>query len=95
MKNMSVGSFFKPIGAAIAKFHLTIFIVLVTAGLAFAVITLNGILSDAALGDGYISPDTTGTIDQASLDRMKELHTSDEGATPLVLPEGRVNPFAE
>lgn len=95
MKHMSVSSLFKPIGTLLAKFHLTVFIVLISAGLALAVIVLNDILTTASLGDGYTSPDTTGTIDQASLDRIKELHTSDEGATPLVLPEGRINPFAE
>lgn len=95
MKSLSVGSLFKPIGQIIGKFHMTLFIVFIVAGLGVAVLFLASILNDAAGGDGYTSPINAGSIDQATLERIQELHTSQEGASTLRFPDGRVNPFAE
>lgn len=75
---------------------MTFFIVFIVAGLSSAVLFLNTILNDAAASsDSYTSPIRPGQIDQATLERIKELHTSSDGANSLQLPEGRVNPFGE
>lgn len=96
MKNLTIGSLFKPFVLLFQKFHLTLFIVFIAACLAGSVILLNEILTNLSTADaGYTSPIGAGTIDQATLDRIKELHTSDEGAPASVLPEGRINPFGE
>jgi len=95
MKNVSLGSLFKPLGKAFARFHLTIFIVFITAGLGVAVVVLNTILTESSTADGYTSPIDAGSIDQSTLDRIRELHGSDEDVPALTIPEGRVNPFGE
>lgn len=95
MKNLSLSSLFKPIGNVIGRFHMTLFIVFIVAGLGAAVLFLTNILNDSSTGDGYTSPINAGSIDQATLERIQELHTSQEGASTLRLPEGRVNPFSE
>lgn len=95
MKNISVSSLFKPIGHFIGRIHMTLFIIFIVGCLAFAVTILNNLLTSTAEADGYTSPIDAGSIDQATLDRIKELHTSDETPPALALPEGRTNPFAE
>jgi hypothetical protein len=95
MKNISIGSLLKPIGHFFARFHLTLFILVVASGLGCAVLLLNGILTDTSAAEGYVSPIGTGSIDQATLDAIKALHTSDETVTDKTLPEGRINPVAE
>jgi hypothetical protein len=95
MKNITVGSLFKPLINLLGRFHMTIFIVFITAGLSVAVLFLNSILTDTSAGEGYTSPIGAGSIDQTTLERIKELHTSDETIPTTVLPEGRINPFGE
>lgn len=96
MKNLTLRSVLKPFGLLFQKFHFTLFIVLVIAGLGSAVVLLNTMLSgQSELGDGYKSSIEAGTIDQATLDRIKELHTSNETVPAGDLPSGRINPFGE
>lgn len=96
MKNISISKLFRPIGKFILRFHMTFFIVFIVACLLAAVLFLNAILEDAAASSaGYNSPIRPGEIDQTTLDRIKELHTSREGAKNLQLPSGRINPFGE
>lgn len=95
MKNISIGSLFSSIGRLIGRFQITLFTVLVVAGLSAAVLLLSGILDSTSDAGDYVSPVGAGSIDQATLDRIKELHTSDQGAPALQLPDGRVNPFGE
>ncbi len=95
MKNITVSSLFKPIGRLFVRFHMTIFIIFIVAALTAAVMFLNSILGDTSDTQGYTSPISAGNIDQATLNRIKQLHTSDEPAPTLVLPSGRINPFAE
>lgn len=94
MKSMSVTSLFKPIGRALGRYHLTLFIVLVVAGLAAAVMLLNILLTEPP-NDGYTSSIGGGSIDEDTLARIKSLHTSSEGAPQFAPPTGRINPFAE
>lgn len=77
------------------RFHLTIFFVLMTAAVAGAVLLINTIISDTDSSDGYVSPISAGSIDQATLERVQSLHTSTENTPQLQLPAGRVNPFSE
>jgi len=95
MKNMTVGSLFKPLIRMFTRFHLTIFIVFIVAGLSYAVLLLNDMFIDTSDTNGYTPPNDTGSIDQATLDRIKQLHTSDEAVSPLTQSGGRTNPFGE
>ena len=77
------------------RFHTTIFILIVLSGLVYATLLLAGLLNDASLGGDYESPITAGSIDQATLDRINALHTSDGTLPPEQQPSGRSNPFVE
>jgi len=99
MKNANIHldlkKLFKPVGSLFRRFHLTLFIVFITAGLSYAVYTFTNLLNESSIDSSYVSPHDAGTIDQATLDRIKALHTSDEPIPASTLPAGRVNPFSE
>lgn len=86
---------FKPIVRLFKRYHLTMFIVFVAAGLVFAVYTFTELLNETSTDASYTSPIGTGSIDQATLERIKELHTSDEPTPAHTPPAGRINPFSE
>lgn len=88
-------SIFKPIAFILGRYQVTLFFLFVMAGLIAAVLLLNSIITDSALGGDYTSPIRAGSIDQATLDRIQSLHTSSETAAPESRPSGRINPFAE
>jgi len=96
MKNITLGSLLKPLRNLFQRFHFTIFIILVVVGLAAAVLVINDMLNSlSTVDEGYKSSIEAGTIDQATLDRIKELHTSDEPVPVHQQPAGRTNPFGE
>lgn len=95
MKNASINFNFKPVTRALRRYHLTIFIVFVASGLGFAVYTFTNLLNESSTDTTYTSPIGAGSIDQATLERIKILHTSDEPTPAIVTPPGRINPFAE
>jgi hypothetical protein len=84
----------KPIGALLRRFHMIIFFVVIIGVVAASVILINSALTDVET-DGYVSPISAGSIDQAGLDKIKSLHTSAEPVTDPVLPAGRISPFGE
>ena len=85
----------KRIAKALQRAHMTIFIVFLAAGLAYAVMMFTTILDESSTDTTYTSPIGAGTIDQATLDRIKALHTSDEAVPEAANPAGRINPFSE
>lgn len=84
----------KPFLAFLKRYHLVIFVVVIVLLLSVAVLLLNGIVGIAS---GIDSPTQNGNsnFDQATIDRIKELKTSDQPSEPLDLSEGRINPFSE
>jgi hypothetical protein len=94
-KSSDVSTIFKPIGRFFQRFHLTIFIVIVASGLAYAVLSLYGVLSDAS--DTLTTPATTSStsFDQTTIDRLDKMYSSDNAPAPAKLPDGRTNPFGE
>lgn len=95
MKNSNISISFKPLTQIFKRYHLTLFIVFLTGGLVYAVLTFTNLLNESSKDTGYTSPITAGSIDQATLERIKALHTSDEPTPALVVPAGRINPFTE
>ena len=69
--------------------------VFVVAGLGYAVYSFTNLLGETSTDTTYTSPISAGTIDQATLARIKALHTSDEPTPAIVTPPGRIDPFAE
>ena len=95
MKNISLVSLFRPIIHLFKHYHITIFIVFVVSGLGYAVFTFSNLLEASSTDSNYTSPIDAGSIDQATLQRIKALHTSDEATPAIVTPPGRINPFSE
>jgi len=95
MKKAKIPLSLKPITNLFKRYHLTIFIVFVAAGLGYAVFTFTNLLGESSIDPSYTSPIGVGSIDQATIERIKTLHTSDEVTPPLSAPSGRINPFSE
>jgi hypothetical protein len=85
----------KPIKKISKRFHLTVFFVFIVACLAGAVLVINYTLKESTTDPDYVSPISTGSIDQVTLDRINALHTSAEGNPEAALPAGRTNPVSE
>ena len=84
----------RPLGIFFRRFHLLIFFVFIVGCLSASVLLLNKTLTDTSSKE-YTSTISSGTIDQATLERIQSLHTSNEPTPAPVLAEGRTNPFAE
>jgi hypothetical protein len=95
MKNINISQLFIPLKQLVQRFHTTLFIVAITAGLAFAVIILNNLILAASDPNSAVATTTSTSFDQITIDKIKQLHTSDQGAGTVTLPTGRINPFAE
>lgn len=95
MKKSSHISLLSPIAFIISRYQITLFFLFVMAGLIASVILLNTIITDTTASEDYTSPISAGTIDQATLDRLQALHTSQNASTPDSRPSGRINPFTE
>lgn len=94
-KNITTNNVFKSIGIAIERFHMTLFIIIIVGGLVAAVMVLNGILQQSSDTNGYTSNLGINGFDQTTINRLNQLHTSDEAPTAITLPSGRINPFSE
>lgn len=91
---MDVTMLFARIGHAFRRFHATLFIIAVVAGLAYAVISLSNLVTNASEGVGGTTTSEAINFDTATMERLKTLHPSDKApSTPL--PSGRINPFNE
>jgi hypothetical protein len=86
---------FKPIRKISKRFHLTLFFVFIVACLTGAVLLINYTLKETANDPEYVSPISTSTVDQATLNRIETYHASSETSSAPVLPAGRVNPVGE
>ncbi|MDB5167167.1 MAG: hypothetical protein JWN26_312 [Candidatus Saccharibacteria bacterium] len=95
MKNKDISTLIGPIVKGFRKYNLTIFIVVLTTGLAVAVLMLNATLQQSSDTTGYTAATNPTNFDQATIDRVKQLHTSSDTLAPVVLPSNRINPFAE
>lgn len=95
MKNISIKSLVGPIIEVFRKYHVTIFIVVVVGGLAGAVIVLNNILQSSTDISGYTATLTVTSFDEVTIDRIKELHTSDDTTSVVIPSTGRISPFSE
>lgn len=94
MKNKNISTIFGPIVRSFQRYSLTIFIVVLTGSLTAAVLILNTIVQQSADTSGYTSTTSVTSFDQATIDRIKQLHSSST-QTKITLPPGRINPFAE
>lgn len=94
-KKTSSNIVLKPFVVLFKRFHLMIFFIFIIGCLSFAVILINDILTGNSTNDGSSSSVPSGTIDQATLNRIQSLHPSSTPVPTPTLPAGRVNPFNE
>jgi hypothetical protein len=80
--------------AFLKQFHLLLFFVFIVGCLSAAIILINKTLTESP-DEAYTSPISAGAIDNTTLERIQTLQPSSQPGQPPVLPEGRVNPFAE
>lgn len=76
------------------RYHIILFVVIVVGGLAVIVFYLNTILIQSGQSDGYTSSSNNATFDQATIDRIEQLRTTNENQSQLDF-SGRSNPFIE
>lgn len=91
----SLKRLFSPIGAFIYRFHLIIFTVAVLGGLAVLVLILNNIITHSSNPDSSTTSHVSTTFDEKTANQINQLKTAQDNVTPLVIPPGRSNPFAE
>ena len=78
------------------RFHVMIFVVVVLGGTITMILLLNGIIVRSSDSDGYVAPNASNaTFDQATIKKIEDLKTSDQGSGDLDLSNGRTNPFVE
>lgn len=85
----------------IKKSNLVIFIVLVSAGLIFAVTTLTDIFIPPEATSNNQTTNTTRpsvsssvTFDQVTIDKLNILKSASDNSGDQTLPAGRINPFS-
>ncbi len=95
-KDINPSSLFNPIVNAFKKYSLTIFIVILVMGLGAAILMLSSALQKASDTSGY-TPTTTASssFDQTTINRIKQLNSSDTAPSDYTPPTGRINPFSE
>lgn len=75
------------------RFHLTLFIIFITATLSGTVLLINYVILNPSSGD-EITPNTSQNLN-GSLTNMRSLHTSDEFKIQPLQHTGRESPFTE
>lgn len=85
---------FKRLARLLLRYHLLIFFIIMITGATLVVILINRTLTETA-NQQFTPTINADTIDQATLERIQSLHTSNEPGVPPVIPSGRINPFSE
>lgn len=84
----------KPLLTFLTRYNLVLFVVVTVALLSVAILLLNGVVGKAS-GNDTPPQSAPSHFDQATIDRIKELKTSDQPSEPLNLSNRRINPFSE
>lgn len=92
--NISLDSIKKMFATFLHRFHVIIFVVIVLGGVAVSILVLNNIVILSTDTSEYTQT-TEATFDQETIEKVKNLKTSDQSGDELDLSDGRVNPFVE
>ena len=93
MKNLTISK--KPLINFFRRYHLVLFVVVTVLLLSIVILLLNGIVGKASGLDASPQSTPISNFDQTTIDRIKQLKTSDQPSVPLSLPDKRINPFSE
>lgn len=99
MKNISLTNIIETIVRLVRRYNMLIFTLSVAGGLIFAILTLNGILtqpynSTSSTKTNTVTNNTT-TYDQTTINELSKLDTSAKNTVYQTIPSGRINPFSE
>lgn len=96
MKDLDLSQLGNSIATVFKRFHMTIFIVLVSAGLIAIVLMLNSTINMSTdSSDFTIQSDQADTFDQETIKQIQELQRINQDPDSTKLPSGRINPFVE
>lgn len=78
----------------LARFNMTLFILVILGSLIYVVLSTNTMLNQAATDTTYVPDNSLSSFDPSIMDQINKLHTSDAPIT-TDFPSGRINPFSE
>ncbi len=81
--------------ALIRRFHLVLFTVVMTLILSVSVLLLYSVVNKASGEDSVPQGGLSTSFDQATIDEVNQLKSSDQPSEPLDFSGGRINPFGE
>ncbi len=93
MKDIHIDT--KALLAFFRRYHFVLFTVVVVLILSVAVLLLNGIVYKASGEESSPLSGASTNFDEDTIDRLRQLKTSDQPSEPLDLSQGRINPFGE
>lgn len=94
-KEINLKTSLKGLFGIFKRYGLTIFIIVLVGGLSSAVLILNEALQQTNRGGTGSSSSGNTSFDQATIDRVNQLSTSEKSRNTYAPPSGRINPFAE
>ena len=94
-KDIKINFDIKSVYGLFAKHGLTLFIIIVVGGLSAAVLILTSTIEKTSHAGSVDSTDNINSFDQATIDRVNQLSSSDSSKSVYVPPGGRINPFSE
>lgn len=86
-----------PIENFLIRYHIVILVVIGSIALGASIFSSYLAYAEATnpQEQGAVTSDVPTTFDKATIERINELHTSDQQGIEVTVPEGRINPFAE
>lgn len=95
MKDQPINQSKKPLLSLLRRYHLVMFIVAITLMLSVSILLLYSVVNKASGENSIPDSGVSSNFDQATIDRINELKTSDQPSEPLDFSGGRINPFSE
>lgn len=77
------------------RYHAVIFTVIVAGGLILVIFLLNNIIASSSTSTNYTPAGSDATFDEATIERVNQLKSSEEASEQLNLSQRRINPFVE
>lgn len=93
--NSDISLGIRPIQQFFAKHHAVLFICLIAILLSIAIYALYDVSRQSEASSDSLTTSTIAKFDQATIDKIKNLHSSTDTSQPLVFPNTRFNPFVE
>lgn len=95
MKEINKSNPFSAIIGFIARYNLIIFIIVIVSGLSFAVIVIKDIVQQTYDDSSYSSTNNEIKFDEATIQKINQLHDSQSNLNSSTSRPERVNIFAE